>query len=247
MPKISGADIAAWSNPSQTVQTTLSGAIEAFHVFGPRFRFIKTLPLGCSLLDVGAGDGSLMILRDWPQPARTDIEMFAWAGERRKGFDRYAASEIGWWPTEPPKFGGMQFDAILSANFIEHIEDPLAFVRWASTRLTARGRIYLEWPHPQSIHLPSTNELAAAGVTVMVGAYHDDMTHQRAPPDAEDVASVLRDSGHVIVERGFVRVPFFDRQLAIHARRVPDTVSMTLAYWSYTGWCQYLVSETARD
>jgi SAM-dependent methyltransferase len=169
--------------------------------------------------------------------------MFAWAAEYNQGFGRYRDSEVGFWPEHRPDFGDRKFDAIFSANFIEHIDDPLAFVKWAASRLAARGRMYLEWPTPQSLHLPTTKELAAAGVNVMVGAYHDDTTHRPEPPKMEDVSATLLSHGLIITESGFVRVPFIDRQLAIHARRASDLVAMTLAYWSHTDWCQYLVAE----
>jgi hypothetical protein len=38
------------------------------------------------------------------------------------------------------------------------------------------------------------------------------------------------------------------RRGAIHAARAGDTVNLTLAYWSMTHWCQYLVARrTGRD
>src|ERR1051326_8142890 len=123
-------------------------AIRAMHEFSPRCRFVKTLPHGASLLDAGAGDGSLRVYRDWPEPTRKDLRMFAWAGEKGGGFDHYDGSEVGAWPEAPPNFAGRAFDAILAANFIEHIDDPIAFVTWAASRLTPNGRIYLEWPRP---------------------------------------------------------------------------------------------------
>jgi hypothetical protein len=43
-------------------------------------------------------------------------------------------------------------------------------------------------------------------------------------------------------ESGTVAVPFFDQEVAIHAARARDAVNLTLAYWSMTGWCQYLIA-----
>lgn len=237
--------IARWSDPSQTPAVSLSDAQTAFHALGPRVRFVKSLPPGGSLLDAGAGDGSLVIFRTWPAPARPDVRMFAWAGDRGSGFANFDSSEVGYWPENPPDFAGRKFDAVFSANFLEHIPNPLAFVQWATTRVAERGRIYLEWPRPEAIALPDTSTLAAAGVAVMVGRYHDDHSHMPTPPMFEEVRDTLARHGFALVEHGISRVPYFDQQLAIHARQNNDLVGMTLAYWSHTGWCQYLVAEAA--
>ena len=62
--------------------------------------------------------------------------MFAFAIERGGMFDRYDGYELGSWPDVKPDFGGRQFDAVFAANFIEHIDQPIEFIRWAVNRLT---------------------------------------------------------------------------------------------------------------
>ena len=218
-------------------------ATQGFHLFGPRCRFLKTLPAGATLLDVGAGDGSLQVFRRWPAPARNDLRMFAWAGAKGSSFDQYDGSEVGLWPDGPPAFGGRQFDAILAANFIEHIDDPIAFVKWSISRLAQGGSLLLEWPRPESASLPTTAELAALGLPIMTGNYFDDATHRQAIPDFNAVCTAIVDAGLTLRESGTVSVPFFDQEVAIHAARARDTVHLTLAYWSMTGWCQYLVAK----
>jgi len=128
-------------------------------------------------------------------------------------------------------------------NFIEHIDDPYNFVRFCAKRLNPHGRIYLEWPRPESIDLPSTAELRAVGVNVMTGRYHDDATHRPTPPLISDVVETLSRSGLRVVERGISRIPMVDQQMAIHARLDDNLVDLTLAYWSFTEWCQFVVAE----
>jgi len=243
MPEITADHIADWSDPSRPTALAFGDAVRALHALGHRNRFLKTLPLGAAMLDAGAGDGGTMSLRDWPEPARPDIDMFAWAGDHRPGFARYAGFEVGFWPQDPPRFAGRAFDGIFSGNFIEHIDDPLAFVAWACGRLRPGGRLFLEWPHPASLGLPTTAQLAARGVHVTTGAYHDDATHRQMPPDMAAIQAVLEKEGMHLAESGKSRVPFIDQQVAIHARRENDTVALTLAYWSYSGWLQFLVAE----
>src|SRR5665213_302042 len=66
--------------PAREPFLTSDDAIRSLHAFGPRCRFIKTLPAGATVLDAGAGEGSLQVYRHWPDPPRNDLRMFAWAG-----------------------------------------------------------------------------------------------------------------------------------------------------------------------
>jgi SAM-dependent methyltransferase len=219
-------------------------AVFALHAFSPRCRFIKTLPLGASVLDVGAGDGSLQIYRSWPGPARADLKMYAWAADKGPGFDLYDGYEIGVWPDDPPRFGGRKFDAVIAANFIEHIDDPIDFVKWAVSVLEPHGSIYLEWPRPETTALPSCVQFAAIGLPIITGNYFDDGSHRRAIPDVGRVTATLAEAGLALRESGTACVPFVDQELAIHAASLGDAVGLTLAYWSFSGWCRYLVAET---
>jgi SAM-dependent methyltransferase len=228
--------------PGRKPVLTFDQAAYALNAYGPRCRFIKTLPLGASVLDAGAGDGSLQIFRRWPDPQRTDLKMFAWAGIKGSSFDLYDGHEVGFWPDNKPSFGGRRFDAVMAANFIEHIDDPIAFVEWAISLLTSNGRLYLEWPRPESALLPTTAELASVGLSIMTGNYYDDSTHRHSIPDFDAVLAATRACGLSLQESGTVCVPFVDQELAINAAASGDTVSLTLAYWSLTGWCQYLVA-----
>jgi len=169
--------------------------------------------------------------------------MFAWACAKGTNFDLYEANEIGEWPEKPPAFGGRLFDAIMAANFIEHIDDPIAFVEWSIGRLAPNGRLFLEWPRPEAALLPTTADLAALGLPIMTGNYFDDATHRGDIPDFDTVRASIAKCGLTLRESGIVGVPFFDQEVAIHAARARDTVGLTMAYWSLTGWCQYLIAE----
>jgi SAM-dependent methyltransferase len=242
---IDASTIARLCRPGREPLLTLDDAIRGLHTLGPRCRFIKTLPAGAAMLDAGAGDGTSQVYRRWPEPTRNDLQMFAWAGVKGSSFELYNGSEVGFWPDNPPAFGGCQFDAIMAANFIEHIDDPIAFVEWSISRLAPGGRLYLEWPRPEAALLPTTADLAALGLPIMTGNYFDDYTHRAIVPDFETVRATITGAGFILRESGIVGVPFVDQELAIHAARAGDTVLLTLAYWSMTGWCQYLVAEQA--
>ncbi|HEY7579828.1 MAG TPA: methyltransferase domain-containing protein, partial [Acetobacteraceae bacterium] len=184
-----------WADSAKRTPLSDGAALEAWHLLSPRCRFIKTLPIHAAVLDVGAGDGSLQIYRRWPAPERTDLAMYAFALAHGALFDQYQGWELGAWPQSKPGFGGMLFDAILAANFIEHIDRPADFIGWAVSRLTRNGCIFLEWPTEISLRLPTADELRAVGVDVMTGNYFDDATHRRELPQTKAVHDALRDAG----------------------------------------------------
>ncbi len=233
-----------WFHADRRRTLTDSQTIEAFHLLSPRCRFIKTLPAGAAVLDIGAGDGALHIYRDWPHFRRRDLRIFAYAGERGINFDRYDGCEIGRWPQQPPGFGDTRFAAIQACNFIEHIDEPLRFVRWAAERLAPHGRLYLEWPRPVSAQLPSATELRALGIPVMTGNYFDDATHRAEMPLTRDVLRELDTAGIEVEAWGIVSVPFVDGELASASCTLGDVVGATMAYWSFTEWCQYVVGRS---
>ncbi|GAA5077260.1 hypothetical protein [Lysobacter panacisoli] len=242
MKRFSTEDIVAWFNPGRPPRLSSIDATQAFHTFSSRTRFLKTLPIGTAVLDAGAGDGVLQVFREWLKPKRRDLKMYAWANTKGQDFHKYDGYEVGSWPSEPPEFRGVEFGAVLAANFIEHIDQPQLFVEMCARRLSQNGSIYLEWPHPSSVDLPRTEDLKAAGVKVFTGSYHCDKTHKEEVPSFDLIAQTLKLHGLEIRETGIASVPFVDQELAIHSANGADIVSATLAYWSHTGWCQYLIA-----
>jgi SAM-dependent methyltransferase len=231
-----------WIEEARRCDLPDAAVLEAFHILGPQCRFLKTLPRAASVLDVGAGEGSAQIYRHWPAPSRPDLTMFAYAAVQGAMFDQYHACEIGRWPEAAPDFGGRRFDAIFAANFIEHIDGPTAFIRWAAERLTTRGRIYLEWPSEAALTLPSASTLRDIGLDVMTGSYFDDATHQHELPSADLVHDALRTAGLCIEATGVARVPFFEDHMLAMGLEARDTVCQTLAYWSFTAWSRFVVA-----
>lgn len=240
--KITVEAIDRWSDPTQDRVLSYGDAAHAFHIHSPRVRFIKTLPARSEVLDMGAGDGGLIAYREWPAPERRDIQMYAWAGEEGARFREWHSYEVGWWPQSAPGFDGRMFDAIHSSNFIEHIARPKAFVGWAASRLKSGGLLFLEWPSPSAIDLPSCEAFRAAGLPVITGRFDDDATHQPRTPPLPMIARAMRRAGLRVLDVGLSKVPFYDQQLAISARRENDAVSFTQAYWSRSEWLQYLVA-----
>ena len=216
--------------------------IEFMHLTHPRTIFVKSLRQRAVLLDMGAGNGSLQVFRTWLRPTRTDIRIYAYAMERGQAFDAYDRYELGEWPDRKPDFDGEQFDAILTSHFIEHTPDAREVVKWAAGRLKQEGRLYVEWPSPNSKGLPSLSEVRGWGIPILISNYHDDATH-RDLPERHVVIEAIQDSGMVLEQEGLIRNPLVEQEALAHLKRgVRDEFLMQTAYWSHTRWAQFVVA-----
>lgn len=232
--------ISEWFRRPRKAQLARERVMELYFTFHPRTSFLKTLPAKAKVVDIGAGDGTLSVFRSWPQPARQDLELYAYSIEKGERFDAFAGYEISDWNVSPPEFKGQRFDAVVCAHFIEHIAEPTSFVDWCRRKLERDARIYLEWPSPASLDLPSRTELEALGVNLMVSRFDDDHTH-RELPDADLMIDAFEKAGFVLETRGIIRLPMLEEEMLAHFREDADGFPRQAAFWSRTGWSQYLV------
>ena len=241
-PRMDIAKIVAWYNAPRRSTISASKALELYFQFHPRTAFLKTLPVRARAVDIGAGDGSLSTFRAWPEPARHDLRLYAYSLEKGAHFDAFDGYETGDWNLARPVFDGLSFDGIVSAHFIEHIDDAGTFVEWAADRLAPGGRAYVEWPSPASLDLPPLSELHAAGVPLVISRFDDDCTHQHLP-DRDVVAARATQAGLRVSASGTIRLPWLEDALLAGFRDAPDRFPAQAAFWSWTQWSQYLVLE----
>lgn len=235
-------DVVDWYRKPRKASIPASKALELYFQFHPRTAFLKTLPPSAAVVDIGAGDGSLSTFRGWPEPARHDLKLYAYSLEKGEKFDEFDGYEIGDWNVARPVFGGMLFDGIVSAHFIEHIDDAGTFIDWAADRLAAGGRAYVEWPSPASLDLPPLNKLHDAGVPLVISRFDDDCTHQYLP-DRDVVAARATQAGLRVAASGTIRLPWLEDALLASFRDAADRFPAQAAFWSWTQWSQYLVLE----
>ncbi len=234
--------IREWFARDRTPALGKEQATELYFTFHPRTAFLKTLPQGAKVVDIGAGDGSLSVFRKWPAPRREDLALYAYSMEKGRLFDDFDGFEVGDWNAAPPEFAGLTFDAVVCAHFIEHIADPSSLARWAARKLGKGARIYLEWPSPESLVLPSRSELEQAGVPLIISRFDDDHTHHTLP-DGDEVVGGFEANGFSIATRGTIRLPWLEDEMLAHSRDDEDGFPRQAAFWSYTGWSQYIIAE----
>jgi SAM-dependent methyltransferase len=236
--------------------------VESYHRFHPRVQFLKTLRPNAKLLDVGAGDGNLPLFSDWLAPKRTDLSFYAYALTQSENFKNYADFEIGRWPETKPKFPNIEFDAIFSAHFIEHISNPLDFITWCMERLSAEGRLYLEWPSQNSTIQPKVSDFHKVGVPLTISNFYDDDSHQQMPPNIAVLMDAMGRLGGSIDQQGVITNPLFEEEVLAHfskksfdksvgsirrrmrsffSKPTDPSFALTMAYWSKTRWAQFIV------
>jgi len=239
-------EIKTWFHARRKPRFQEGYAQELLHLFHPRSIFFKSLPYDSCVLDVGAGDGSLYILRKWPPPAREDIRVYAYGLEMGQHYGRLDGYELGRWPEKKPQFQSVGFNAVYCSHFIEHIESPGDFIAWCAARLPLQGRLYIEWPSPQALNMPHREELVKAGVDLIISNYRDDYTHQNLPA-RESILLRLVEAGFFVEQTGVVHFPFIEDELLAHfATNDRDPFSKQSAFWSKTYWAQFIVAAKAR-
>lgn len=239
-------EIVQWYQLPRTPDIGPEETQECYFQHHPRTAYLKMLPRGAEVADIGAGDGSLSIFREWPEPKRKDLRLHAYSIDKGERFDAFDTYEISDWNHAHPEFGGRKFDGVVSAHFIEHITDPLTFFQWLSRKLKLGGTAYVEWPSERSLVLPSKRELDAVGVSLIISRFDDDDTHQRLP-DLGEIKTAIDAMGLMVTNSGIVRLPWLEHQLLANFRDAQDRFPVQAAFWSWTSWAQFLVVEKVCD
>jgi SAM-dependent methyltransferase len=208
------------------------------HLFSPKARFLKTLPAGATVLDLGAGGGGAINYRSWPDPPRDDLRFYAVDMEKGELFDRYDGYELVDFNRAKPDFDGRLFDAIYTVHFAEHVEDgPAGVAAWAASRLRPGGKLYLELPSKQSERGPRRVDLLAGGLSVSTTNFFDDSTHIQTLTLPELTAAVSG-AGLNVVESGIWQNDFLADELIRRA----DAYRQTMGVWLKCGFCQYVIA-----
>lgn len=207
----------------------------------PRSIYLRNAPADGHLLDLGAGDGGLAILKAWPLVTRADLRMHAVSLDAGDRFDLYEDYELGDFEKTLPDFGGLLFDSIVCSHFIEHLADPMRALRFFAARLKPGGTVYLEWPHPVSKIMPSLTVLQALGVNVMTTNFYDDGTHVDAWA-MPDIVEGMQAAGLQINACGRVWFDFIADQLLAYGKATSNAVDLTYAVWYKFAWAQYLIA-----
>lgn len=148
--------------------------------FDSRRRFMRALPQGAKLLDLGCGRfKTLKKLRE----QRPDLQYYAVdimdVGTDCPAGVSFRTADID---RERLPFADHQFDAIFFCHVLEHLYYPMNALAEVQRLLKPGGRIYIEGPSTRALFLPSFPSVKSSGPMKAVGDdlnFFDNFTHVR--------------------------------------------------------------------
>lgn len=94
----------------------------------PRFRFVKSCKDG-NFLDIGSGSGGLFFWKEWEQPIRNGLHMFAVDMQAGEFVDRYEAFRMCNLEHRDFPYENGFFDHVFSAHVFEHLQQPVNLIK----------------------------------------------------------------------------------------------------------------------
>lgn len=212
--------------------------VELFWRVHPRFQFLKSLPWGWNVLDIGAGNGGLAHWRGWLKPERGDLALYGVDREPGEFRELYAGWETIDLDRGVPSFAGRRFNGFIASHLIEYLGMPETLIGWLGERAEPGARLYIEWTGPSSLDLPTREQLQKHGIEVMTSNFIDDWEHKQAP-DLERMENWLADAGFNVMASGTIDLGILGEELFA---RAADRAVRSMGYWSLTRSSLYTVA-----
>lgn len=167
-----------------------------FNINHPRFLALSKME--GRLLDIGAGDGGLGSLLDWP--VKQDEKSLVGCDlldlqDLPKGYSEWIP---GGWEAINKKY---KYGGVFCVHVIEHVPDWEKMLISICENLEIGGKIYIEWPSQETIHWPEAEHIWSQFVSqanfygprlLGTSSFFDDKTHIHDPPINSEVANILK-------------------------------------------------------
>lgn len=210
----------------------------------PRFRFVKSCKDG-NFLDIGSGSGGLFFWKEWEQPIRNGLHMFAVDMQAGEFVDRYEAFRMCNLEHRDFPYENGFFDHVFSAHVFEHLQQPVNLIKNISKILKGGGMVYIEQPNHNSLYAPRRHEFQNAGITCATTTtnFYDDQTH-RKPYSADEIIQLFSEhtgNRFEVIEKGTVWNEYLKDHMLAYAYREQDTEIWTYAVWLHFLWSDYVI------
>jgi SAM-dependent methyltransferase len=212
--------------------------------FDSRSRFMRQVPAGAKLLDLGCGRfKTLKRLREQrPDLEYYGVDIMDVSADCLPGVT-FSKADID---REPLPFPDEQFDAIFFCHVLEHLLYPLNALAELQRVLKPGGLVYIEGPSTRALFLPSLSFVKSAGPLKAVGDdlnFFDNFTHVR-PLSKRSLHMFLELATCEAEQLGYVRNPF---KIAIAPLMVLSGLLsfkrrwICVGLWELVGWSVYAV------
>ena len=230
--------------PRGAAYLSRNDTLDYFLLFHPRVVFLKTLPQNSVVLDVGAGDGSLRGFRNWLGYDRSDLKFVGVSlghSGRTEEYEEFHTTNLD---VEKPVFK-LQPNAVVAAQFIEHIDNPVELVNWLSTVVSHGSSLYFDWPSEHTVKLPPRQSIIDGGFPITTLNFFDDCTHKNAH-SIEYIKSILEPAGFEIVTQGILSLPHIEESLKHYGIAEANEFFLSMAMWLRTGFVSYVSARKVR-
>lgn len=196
-----------------------------------RAGFVATTPPGGTLLDLGSSDGETLnhIAELRPDLRLCSADKFGQPENYPSGCDFQRCDFVKDrlpWPDG-------SVDTITCMHVVEHLDDLQNLLGEIARLLKPGGHIYIETPHPKTVHLPS-----AKGKFTL--NFFDDPTHIRVVP-LDELTGPLAAAGLQVTRKGTSRNWLFAAAHPLYWL-CPESRKKFTARVHWIGWSAYLVA-----
>jgi capsular polysaccharide biosynthesis protein/glycosyltransferase involved in cell wall biosynthesis len=238
LPQDLGAFVGWLKSRQRRLNAPDQDLVELFWRVHPRFQFLKSLPWGWNLLDIGAGNGGLAHWKSWLKPDRADLNLYGVDRNTGEYRELYAGWEAINLDRAMPNFAGVTLNGFFARYLLEYLGTAEQLVEWLGRRAEPGARVYLEWINPISRSLPTREQLSKHGIEVLTSNFIDDAEHKQAP-DLARLGNWLSDAGFTIIASGAVDLGILGEELFA---RGADRDTRSMGYWSMTRSSLYTVA-----
>ncbi len=189
-----------------------------------------------SMLDVGSGNHSARLAKQWfPACRYTGIDL---TRDYNNDAEDFACMEeffeLDLTTLDFRRIPDLAYDVILMAHVVEHLLNGDQVIRGLIPKLRPGGVLYVEYPGPRSLRLPSRPGCLN---------FHDDPTHVRMYSLAE-ITGLLRRAGLEIVEAGTRRDARAIALLPLRAlkSKLDHGYVAGGVFWDLLGFAEYVIA-----
>jgi hypothetical protein len=194
-----------------------------------------------NILDVGAGNHSASLTKRWFPLCRYHgldrTNIFLEDKNDAISTDAYFVLDLT--KLSFDEIPDNYYDVLMLSHVIEHLRNGDQVIARLLPKLRKNGVVYIEFPSPRSVHLPSMRGTLN---------FYDDETHVRLY-STDEVSAVLVQNGCKILKAGKRRdrtrillLPFWMIHAKIRHGYIPGSV-----FWDLLGFADYVFAEKSKD